>query len=317
MSSSVFEPGLLPTEGSERRAVERALEPGSGVQVLLLFGAKGAGMEDWAEYACSRWVFGDGDGVLERCVDFQKIVPTGKSSWHKIGIVREKPTKRVDDFGEEDNEDGESGGGAKKDEFQGIPILKFFRTRPLMGKTKVVWIADADRMNGPTANALLKTFEELPEYGRVVMTTSDFGRVLPTIRSRSLCVACGTPEMEGLDEWERCFAETPGRLRFVREFSEVFEPLYRVMEETLTGDRGRAIALSERARSVALAYDDRAKVGARAAYAEVLELIARWCIVQRPDRPERVQAVAEAYRLVVANGNAGLVFDALFGGLID
>ena len=51
---------------------------------------------------------------------------------------------------------------------------------------RVVIIAEADRMNDAAANALLKTLEEVPTNTYFILTSSNGGRLLQTIRSRCL-----------------------------------------------------------------------------------------------------------------------------------
>ena len=316
MSTSVFEISEHPGLELAYRAVDQVVQGGSGAQVILLFGARGGGMEELAEFLSRRWMGKDGevfDGSLETAVDYQKIEPSGKSRLLKIEIVKEVAKKRATEEFEGEDIDELTESKPKKDDFQGIPIIKFFRTRPLMAPKKVVWIVDADRMNGKTANALLKTLEEVPDYARLVMTTSDFGRVLPTIRSRSLCLACGAQVSGELTEMEKVFATTPGRLAFIREHGAVFEGLYKLLEGSFDAPMGQALNFSERARDLSSELASSGELGARAANGEILESIAQWSLVRHATNPYISQAATEAYRLVLGNGNAGLAFDSLFG----
>jgi DNA polymerase-3 subunit delta' len=56
--------------------------------------------------------------------------------------------------------------------------------RPMLARRRVAVIDDADRMNTESANALLKTLEEPPDYALIILLAADLGRILPTIRSR-------------------------------------------------------------------------------------------------------------------------------------
>lgn len=56
--------------------------------------------------------------------------------------------------------------------------------RPYEGQARVFIIEDADRMNEPAANALLKTLEEPPQTSFLILITSQAAALLPTIRSR-------------------------------------------------------------------------------------------------------------------------------------
>ncbi len=52
------------------------------------------------------------------------------------------------------------------------------------GRGKVMVLHPADALNGPAANALLKTLEEPPGRLRLLLTCTDPERLLPTLRSR-------------------------------------------------------------------------------------------------------------------------------------
>ena len=56
--------------------------------------------------------------------------------------------------------------------------------RALIGRYKVYIVDDADRMNIPTANCLLKVLEEPPDHSLILLISSRPRHLLPTIRSR-------------------------------------------------------------------------------------------------------------------------------------
>ncbi|MBO4396666.1 MAG: DNA polymerase III subunit [Eubacterium sp.] len=58
--------------------------------------------------------------------------------------------------------------------------------RPYSSPYKIYIIPEAERMNEETQNALLKTIEEPPDYGVVILLTSNISELLPTIQSRCL-----------------------------------------------------------------------------------------------------------------------------------
>lgn len=55
---------------------------------------------------------------------------------------------------------------------------------PASSNKKVYIIKDADKLNKYSANALLKTLEEPPEYVCVILVTDDINKIIPTILSR-------------------------------------------------------------------------------------------------------------------------------------
>ena len=64
-----------------------------------------------------------------------------------------------------------------------VTFTQFTRSR---GTTKVVLVFPAERMNGITANTLLKTLEEPPGAVKFILATEAAHQLLPTIRSRCL-----------------------------------------------------------------------------------------------------------------------------------
>ena len=64
-----------------------------------------------------------------------------------------------------------------------VSFTQFTRSR---GATKVVLVYPAERMNGITANTLLKTLEEPPGAVKFILATEAAHQLLPTIRSRCI-----------------------------------------------------------------------------------------------------------------------------------
>jgi DNA polymerase-3 subunit delta' len=83
-------------------------------------------------------------------------------------------------------------------------LRKRAQRRPSEGPTQLFLVAEADTLvpqeaSPEAANVLLKLLEEPPEGTRFVLTTSEPGQLLPTIRSRSLPIhvaRLATPEVE-------------------------------------------------------------------------------------------------------------------------
>jgi DNA polymerase-3 subunit delta' len=68
-------------------------------------------------------------------------------------------------------------------------IEKELSFRSFSGKRKIMIIDPAALMNAPAQNALLKTLEEPPRDSLIVLIAPNGGGVLPTVRSRCLCIA--------------------------------------------------------------------------------------------------------------------------------
>src|SRR5207302_6015569 len=63
--------------------------------------------------------------------------------------------------------------------------------RPFESSCRVFVIADAERMNDESQNALLKSLEEPSSFSHFVLVSSAPGRLLPTIPSRCRAVRFG------------------------------------------------------------------------------------------------------------------------------
>ncbi len=65
-------------------------------------------------------------------------------------------------------------------------VISTMDIKPYSSPFKIYIIRDAERMNEETQNALLKTIEEPPEYGVIILLTSNISELLPTVQSRCL-----------------------------------------------------------------------------------------------------------------------------------
>ena len=80
--------------------------------------------------------------------------------------------------------------------------------RPYRSARKIYLVPDAEKMNPQAQNAMLKTLEEPPAYGMIILLADNRNRFLPTVLSRLVVLRCG--EERG-DE----AAEKPGRERLM------------------------------------------------------------------------------------------------------
>lgn len=69
------------------------------------------------------------------------------------------------------------------------------------GRAKVLVLHPADALNPAAANALLKTLEEPPGRLRLLLTSADPERLLPTVRSRCQRVPLALPAPEAARAW--------------------------------------------------------------------------------------------------------------------
>jgi DNA polymerase III subunit delta' len=81
---------------------------------------------------------------------------------------------------------------------EAVSFTQFTRSR---GRTKVVLVYPADRMNMESANTLLKTLEEPVGEVRFVLATEAAHQLLPTIRSRCQGHAMAWPDTDEALDW--------------------------------------------------------------------------------------------------------------------
>ncbi len=168
-------------------------------------------------------------------------------------------------------------------------LRRLVTARPAMGARKVFVVGQAERLvpqesSPEAANALLKILEEPPADTTIVLTASDPEALLPTIRSRTLGVRLRSlPEAEVAAFLEETAGIPGGEARRRARIAE--------------GSIGRALGyapdgaleeLRQQARDLlaaALDSDEAARLqaahgqspaGARGAFSDVLEQLARW-----------------------------------------
>jgi len=158
---------------------------------------------------------------------------------------------------------------------------------PAMGRRKVFVVGDAERMvaqegSDQAANAFLKLLEEPPADTTLILTSSESGALLPTIRSRT--VAVRVPILSDVDvkafladdavkdqldvprdtsEFVRLAGGAPGRLVAREAWEAALNQARRLLEAARSPDRGSRMR-------VALAQG---ASGARGKYAETLEAL--------------------------------------------
>ncbi|WP_372527690.1 DNA polymerase III subunit delta' [Piscinibacter sp.] len=87
--------------------------------------------------------------------------------------------------------------------------IAFAQSTSSRGRSKVVVMHPAERMNGVSANALLKTLEEPPGSARLLLSCAAPDALLPTIRSRCQAVPLRLPDTRLASQWlaERSVAQ--------------------------------------------------------------------------------------------------------------
>lgn len=289
-----------------KRAIEGLLAR-DGINAVLIYGAPGSGKSTLAHILAQAWlcpkpVDGMACGDCNVCrthmegsaLDFQEIKPYGAGRMLRIDCVRPRQSS----------------------EYKGIAVSEFFRTRPLMARHKVVVLDQADRLNRDSAHALLKEIEELGSHAKIIFVTSELSRIIPTVRSRCLCLMCevaeGPRESELDQNLQRLFSRSRGDDERVLASHEIFSQIDELMSEVATADVAAALSFAQRARGIASQFEQQLGLSARASQLATLNSIGQHLEASQPENPAARLHVAEAHRLVEQNVNGQMVFEDLF-----
>jgi len=222
---------LLGHEASEE-AFEAARARGRLHHAWLLTGPEGAGKATFAYRAARRLLGAPADpefGIL------------GADPAHPVSrqvMARAHPDLMVV---ERLGEDGKPRKVIPVDDVR--KLAEFFSKSPASAPHRVAIVDAADDLNVNAANALLKTLEEPPPKGVLLMVCHAPGRLLPTIRSRCRRLAFAALPLEDAAAFVR------------RRTDSTAEDALR-LASMARGAPGRALALAE---AKALAMDDAAR----------------------------------------------------------
>jgi DNA polymerase-3 subunit delta' len=164
--------------------LQRSLERGRLAHAYLFTGPRGSGKLAMATTLAQALncldARRDACGKCKSCLGIEKhpdihwVRPESKSRRIQIGQIRE---------------------------FTNAIVLK-----PMMARTKVGIIVDAECMMEQAQNAFLKTLEEPPARTVILLLTAEPQRLLPTILSRCLRISFGATRVERTPEQERTLA---------------------------------------------------------------------------------------------------------------
>lgn len=111
-------------------------------------------------------------------------------------------------------------------------LVSDIQIRPYQGPYKIYIIPDAELMAPEAQNALLKTIEEPPEYGVILLLTTNAGKLLETVRSRCVCLAMKpVPDAQVTEYLTKNLGVNARKAQFAAAFAQ--------------GALGRAIQISE------------------------------------------------------------------------
>ena len=110
-------------------------------------------------------------------------------------------------------------------------LVETMDVKPYKSKYKIYIVPDADLISQQSQNTILKTIEEPPEYGIVILLCSNMDKLLPTVKSR--CVVMDTRpvrELDMLEYLQKNMGLTEDKAHFCIDFAQ--------------GNMGKAIKLA-------------------------------------------------------------------------
>jgi len=211
MVETTADPAALPWLAA---ALQRALREQRS-HALLVHGPSGVGQFELALGLAQGWLC---EAVPQTSQDDSTLRPCGRCAACRLVAARTHPdllvlvpeALRAALGWEPDAEADDSGDKASKAKpSKDIKVeavraaVVFSQTTSARGRGKVVVLHPAERMNGISANTLLKTLEEPPGDARFVLSSGAPDALLPTIRSRCQAVTLTLPATEVAIEWLR------------------------------------------------------------------------------------------------------------------
>jgi DNA polymerase-3 subunit delta' len=173
---------------------------------LLVHGPQGVGQFELALTLAQAWLCeaADRDRPCGRCASCRLVQA---HSHPDLLVLLPEALREALGWGASDDADAAPADGGKRKPSKEIRVdeirqaIGFAQTTSARGRGKVVVIHPAERMNGVSANALLKTLEEPPGAARLVLSCAAPDALLPTIRSRCQALALELPEPETAGQW--------------------------------------------------------------------------------------------------------------------
>lgn len=145
--------------------LQTAIQDKKPFHAYIFQGEVGVGKETMAKtFAAGLQCQGEGERPCRECVSCHQIESGNQPD--VIWVTRERSSLGVDEIRNQ--------------------LCNTMDIKPFSSPYKIYIVAEAEKMTEAAQNALLKTIEEPPEYGVVLLLTSNISALLPTIQSRCL-----------------------------------------------------------------------------------------------------------------------------------
>ncbi|MBX3619112.1 MAG: DNA polymerase III subunit delta' [Rhizobacter sp.] len=173
---------------------------------LLVHGPQGTGQFEMAMCLAQAWLC-EGSGPQKPCGTCPSCHLVQARSHPDLMVLVPEALREALGWGTADEGDDGEGKSSKAKPSKEIKVeavraaVAFAQSTSARGRSKVVVIHPAERMNAVSANTLLKTLEEPPGIARFVLSCGAPDALLPTIRSRCQSVTLGLPPADVATAW--------------------------------------------------------------------------------------------------------------------
>ena len=174
---------------------------------LLLHGPQGVGQFEFALTLAQAWLCEAGDAGARPCGVCASCRLAQAHSHPDLLVLLPEALQEPLGWARADDDGAPERAGKGRTPSKEIKVdavraaIEFAQVTSARGRAKVVVLHPAERINGVSANALLKVLEEPPGNARFVLSCAAPDALLPTIRSRCQSVPMALPPIEQASEW--------------------------------------------------------------------------------------------------------------------
>ena len=182
--------------------LQQALAMGA-THALLAHGPAGVGHLAFGLRLAQAWLCeaSVGSKPCTRCASCQRVC---QRTHPDLLVMLPFAIRRQLGWASDDEEDAPKGDAKPSNELRIMQVrqaIAWSHNSSGRGHGKVLLIHPADALNAQSANALLKTLEEPPGALRIVLTSTDPDKLLPTVRSRCQRLRLDLPPPDQASAW--------------------------------------------------------------------------------------------------------------------
>lgn len=171
--------------------LQTAIRENKPFHAYIFQGDVGVGKESMAKtFTAGLLCQGEGEKPCKECVSCRQILSGNHPD--VVFVKRERASLGVEEIREQ--------------------LCNTMDIKPFSGQYKIYVVPEAEKMTEAAQNALLKTIEEPPEYGIVILLTSNISEILPTILSRCLTLEFRPLSSHAIEEYLKKNCEVPDYL---------------------------------------------------------------------------------------------------------